>query len=425
MSVIEFSGVRHGYGDRAVLRGVDLVLTERRIGIVGANGSGKSTLARMVNGLVDPDRRHGDASTASTSRATGATCAGGSGSCSRIPTTRSSCRRSREDVAFSLRRLRLERSGCRGARRSDARALRAHRARRPPGAPALGRTEAAARARCGARRPSPRSSSPTSPRRCSTPATPRSSNDTVAELDEQLIVVTHRLESARGVRPGSRRRRRAHRRRRLPRRRARRLPGAARMIGVYVAGRSLLHRAPAGAKLIGLAICVIAVALLPTWWSLAIALAVALAGFALARIPARLAVRQLVPVLWILAIAAPLNALFSGWESALVMSLRVATCVALAALVTLTTTGLGDARRRAARTAAVRLASRRRPRRPRARAHHSGGARDDRDRRRRARGTQGEGRRTLGARDRRPRRRASAAASDAMGEALIARGFDD
>ena len=109
------------------------------------------------------------------------------------------------------------------------------------------------------------------------------------------------------------------------------------MIGVYVAGRSVLHRAPAGAKLIGLAICVIAVALLPTWWSLAIALGVALAGFALARIPVRLAVGQLVPVLWILAVAAPLNALFSGWESALIMSLRVATCVALAALVTLTT----------------------------------------------------------------------------------------
>ncbi|WP_425545958.1 energy-coupling factor ABC transporter ATP-binding protein [Agromyces neolithicus] len=53
--MIEFCGVRHGYGDRSVLKGIDLVLTERRIGIVGANGSGKSTLARMVNGLVRPD----------------------------------------------------------------------------------------------------------------------------------------------------------------------------------------------------------------------------------------------------------------------------------------------------------------------------------------------------------------------------------
>ncbi len=51
---IEFRSVAHRYGDREVLRGVDVTLTERRIGIVGANGSGKSTLARMVNGLVVP-----------------------------------------------------------------------------------------------------------------------------------------------------------------------------------------------------------------------------------------------------------------------------------------------------------------------------------------------------------------------------------
>lgn len=49
-------GVEHRYGDRVVLRGVDLVLAERRIGIVGANGSGKSTLARLLNGLVVPTR---------------------------------------------------------------------------------------------------------------------------------------------------------------------------------------------------------------------------------------------------------------------------------------------------------------------------------------------------------------------------------
>ena len=55
MSGVTFRGVSHAYADRAVLRDVDLVLTERRIGIVGSNGSGKSTLARMINGLVIPD----------------------------------------------------------------------------------------------------------------------------------------------------------------------------------------------------------------------------------------------------------------------------------------------------------------------------------------------------------------------------------
>lgn len=41
-------------GEREVLRGIDLELRERRVGIVGANGSGKSTLARLLNGLVVP-----------------------------------------------------------------------------------------------------------------------------------------------------------------------------------------------------------------------------------------------------------------------------------------------------------------------------------------------------------------------------------
>ena len=51
---IELRGVGHVYGDRVVLADLDLHLTERRIGVVGANGSGKSTFARLLNGLVLP-----------------------------------------------------------------------------------------------------------------------------------------------------------------------------------------------------------------------------------------------------------------------------------------------------------------------------------------------------------------------------------
>jgi biotin transport system ATP-binding protein len=51
---IELRGVGHVYGDRVVLADLDLQLTERRVGIVGANGSGKSTFARLLNGLVVP-----------------------------------------------------------------------------------------------------------------------------------------------------------------------------------------------------------------------------------------------------------------------------------------------------------------------------------------------------------------------------------
>ncbi|MGZ4538693.1 MAG: energy-coupling factor ABC transporter ATP-binding protein [Blastococcus sp.] len=51
---IELRGVGHRYGERMVLQDVDLRLTERRIGVIGANGSGKSTFARLLNGLVQP-----------------------------------------------------------------------------------------------------------------------------------------------------------------------------------------------------------------------------------------------------------------------------------------------------------------------------------------------------------------------------------
>lgn len=45
----------HFDGDvEPVLRHIDLQLEESRIGIIGANGSGKSTLARLINGLGEP-----------------------------------------------------------------------------------------------------------------------------------------------------------------------------------------------------------------------------------------------------------------------------------------------------------------------------------------------------------------------------------
>ncbi|MFD6395764.1 energy-coupling factor ABC transporter ATP-binding protein [Nocardia sp. NPDC060249] len=54
MSEIVITAVGHRFGDRTVLRDIDLRITERRVGFIGANGSGKSTLARMLNGLLKP-----------------------------------------------------------------------------------------------------------------------------------------------------------------------------------------------------------------------------------------------------------------------------------------------------------------------------------------------------------------------------------
>lgn len=48
---IRFDAVNVQYDDRVVLKDINLLLHEQRIGIVGANGGGKSTLIRLINGL--------------------------------------------------------------------------------------------------------------------------------------------------------------------------------------------------------------------------------------------------------------------------------------------------------------------------------------------------------------------------------------
>lgn len=107
MSEIEFEHVTHRYDGDDVLVDVSLRLTERRIGVIGANGSGKSTLARLVNGLVGPASgrvlvdgldvaRHGR----EVRRRVGFVFTNPDHQIV-MPTVR-------EDVAFSLRRLRLD-----------------------------------------------------------------------------------------------------------------------------------------------------------------------------------------------------------------------------------------------------------------------------------------------------------------------------
>jgi polar amino acid transport system ATP-binding protein len=55
-AVLEIRGVTKAYGERAVLRGIDLAVAEHAaVAVIGASGSGKSTLLRCVDLLEDID----------------------------------------------------------------------------------------------------------------------------------------------------------------------------------------------------------------------------------------------------------------------------------------------------------------------------------------------------------------------------------
>jgi macrolide transport system ATP-binding/permease protein len=52
---LNLSNVSHGYGDRLLLDGINLVITAREhVAVVGENGAGKSTLLRILAGLEQP-----------------------------------------------------------------------------------------------------------------------------------------------------------------------------------------------------------------------------------------------------------------------------------------------------------------------------------------------------------------------------------
>lgn len=110
------------------------------------------------------------------------------------------------------------------------------------------------------------------------------------------------------------------------------------MIGLYRPGDSLVHRMPAGLKLL-LLIASIVTATVFVRTPLEVGVVILVVGllFAVAAIPWRVAVAQLRPVVWMLLIIAVFQVLITSPARAVVVCGVLLISVALAALVTLTT----------------------------------------------------------------------------------------
>lgn len=110
------------------------------------------------------------------------------------------------------------------------------------------------------------------------------------------------------------------------------------MISLYRPGGSIIHRMPAGAKLAVMAALALAISLWPhTPLTAVAALALVIGLFALGGFGPREWLRQVWALRWIVAFMAVTQLVFLGPTPALVNTVRVASVVLLAALLTLTT----------------------------------------------------------------------------------------
>lgn len=110
-------------------------------------------------------------------------------------------------------------------------------------------------------------------------------------------------------------------------------------LGVHLPGDSLIHRAPAGWKFLGLLVFILTSTFLVETPAMAgLWLGVVAVGYVVARVPLRMALGQTLPVLPVLLALGAFQWWQRGLDLALTMVLVLLASVAAAALLTLTTT---------------------------------------------------------------------------------------
>src|SRR5699024_7703759 len=109
------------------------------------------------------------------------------------------------------------------------------------------------------------------------------------------------------------------------------------MIGLHRPGTSLFHRLPAGVKLLGLLLAGVGSILVRTPTATGVVLGAVLAGYAVARMPVRVLLEMLRPLLLVVVPLGVFQVLVAGWARAVVIVGVIVALVLLANLVTLTT----------------------------------------------------------------------------------------
>ncbi|MFC7486064.1 energy-coupling factor transporter transmembrane component T family protein [Knoellia sp. CPCC 206453] len=111
----------------------------------------------------------------------------------------------------------------------------------------------------------------------------------------------------------------------------------AQAVPLFHPGTSVVHRVGAGTKLLVLLAAGIALAIWRSPWQIGLALALVLVGYAVARLPFRALVRQVVGLAWIAVPLLVIQWIFASWQTGVGVVGSFVSLVLLAGLVTLTT----------------------------------------------------------------------------------------